>query len=120
MSILWLLPDNAMILVIVAIGFGLMLGLIRRQAAMGMIGSIVLCLILAPFVESLLGALPAWISMLIMIAVGISIFRGLASLFLGQYAASHMVGILAADVVKFFFRLIFFPFWFLLWVFRRT
>ncbi len=86
---------------------------------MGMLGGIVLSLILAPFVESLVGSLPSWISLLILVAVGIAIFRGIAALFLGQLAAAHMVGILAADVVRFFFRLLFFPFWILRWAFRR-
>jgi hypothetical protein len=120
MNILWwLLPDEAMILVIAGIGLGLILGLIKGRPAMGILGGIVLSLILAPFVESLFGSLPSWISILILAAVGMAIFRGIASLFLGERAAGHMVGVLAADVVRFFFRLLFFPFWILRWVFRR-
>jgi hypothetical protein len=121
MSALWmLLPDEAMILVIAGIGLALILGLINRKAAMGIMGTIILSLLLAPFLDSLFQLLPLWLLLLILFAVGISLFRGIASLFLGDRAASHMIGILAADCIKFFFRMLFFPFRFVYWIFRRV
>jgi hypothetical protein len=80
-------------------------------------------LLLAPFVESLVSSLPWWVSVLILIGIGWAILRSFARLVLGAGGADHLVGTLAADVVRATFRgvfmLLFFPFRIVGWLFRR-
>lgn len=77
--LLALIPDEALILVIVAIGFGLMLGIIRGKAAASMIGGLLLFILLGPFVEALLEALPWWLTLVVLGVVLLSFARALDS-----------------------------------------
>jgi len=125
MRTLWLwLPDEAMVLVIVAIGLALMLGLIRGRAALGLLGAVVLVLLAGPFIDALVAALPFWILLIVLLFLAVALFRGALSLLLGARAADEAVGNLAADVIRGGFRLLFvlayLPFRILWWVFRRA
>ncbi|MEM2001034.1 MAG: hypothetical protein QXT77_00110 [Candidatus Methanomethylicaceae archaeon] len=116
MSWLWfLLPDEALPLLIIGIGLALMIGLMRLRAALSLIGLFLFFSLLSPFVEALLVELPAWILLLILAWVGLAILRGLATLFLGRGAADEMVGTLAAHLVIVILLL---PVRILRWVFR--
>lgn len=106
----WLLPESALPLVIVAAGLGLMTGIISRKTAFGLIGLVILFVILSPFVSVLVDALPLWVTVLLLLFVGLSFCRAVLNALIGQRAASHTVGILVADVIRFFFRLVFWPF----------
>ena len=108
---LWLfLPDEALVLVIALIGFGLIVGLLQPRSAGQILGSIVLMILLTPFVENLVVWLPAWVTLLLLAGIVLAIIRGFFSLVLGSRAADNMVGSLAADVVRAAFRGVFFMF----------
>lgn len=111
MRLLWyLLPDFAMRLVIVVAALLLILGVLKRGAALSIIGGVLAYLLFAPFVGVVLDMLPWWVSPLLLIAFVMSVLRAASSFFLGDRASDHMVGILAADLVRGFFRLLFLPF----------
>lgn len=111
MSVLWmLLPDGALLLVIVGIGLATILGLLRGGAAFSLLGVVLLFALLGPFAEGIAGMLPPWIALALLVVVGLTLLRGAAALFLGRRASDHMVGILAADVVRVGIVLLFFPF----------
>ncbi len=117
---LWLfLPDEAMVLVIAGIGLALILGLIRRQAALALVGAVAVSLLVGPFVEAVIGALPGWALFVLLVFLAFSLFRASLSLFLGSGAADHAVGSLAASVIRFCFGLLFLPFRVLGWMIRR-
>ena len=119
MSWLWFfLPDEALPLIIVGLGIALILGLLTGRAVLGILGLILLLPMLSPFVEGAIGALPPWISLLILVIVGLAILRGLAALFIGARAADTMVGTLAADVVRIVVACLFLPFRMAGWIFR--
>jgi hypothetical protein len=108
---LWmLLPDSALPLVIVGIGLALMVGLLNRSVAFGILGLILAFAILGPIVEGVMGELPPWVGLIILAVVILAILRGVASLALGSRAADHMVGILAADLVRLAVQILIFPF----------
>ena len=124
MGLFWaLIPDEALILVIAAIGLGLILGVIRGKTAVSTIGGIVLMVLLEPFVEALFAALPWWLTISLLGVLFLSLFRGLSRMVLGERASDHMVGILAADVVGFclvgFFQILAMPFRLVGYLFRR-
>lgn len=106
----WLLPDSLLPLVIVAAGLGLMTGFISRRTAFGLVGIVIAYLILSPFVPVLLDALPTWFTLLLLLFMGISFCRAVLNALIGRRAAAHTVGILVADVIRFFFRMLFWPF----------
>jgi hypothetical protein len=108
---LWmLLPDGLLPLVIAGIGLALMVGLLNRSAAFGLLGMLLLFAILSPIIEGVMGELPPWITVIIMAVVVLALLRGVASFVLGSRAADHMVGILAADLVRLTLRLLILPF----------
>jgi len=106
----WLLPDGALPLVIVAAALGLMTGLISRGTAFGIIGIVIAIVVFSPFAGVLLDALPLWAVLLLMLFLGLSFCRAVLNALIGQRAAAHTVGILVADVIRFFFRLVYWPF----------
>ncbi len=125
MQWLWFfLPDEALVLVIVLIGLGLMVGLLRGRAAGRLLGGIVLLLLLTPFIEMIVAELPWWIILLLLVAIGWAMLRAFVGFVLGAGAADEMIGTLAADVVRAAFRWGFFlltlPFRFLGWMLRRV
>jgi hypothetical protein len=120
MQLLWFfLPDEALVLVIAGIGLLLMLRVISGRAALGLLGAVVLLLLASPFIDALMDALPGWLVLLLLAAILLWLFRVACGLFLGQRAADHMVGILAADTARLFFRLLLLPFRILGWALRR-
>lgn len=98
--ILGLLPDGAMVLVIMAIGFALMCGLLRPKRAFTMLGGLVLMLVLSPFISALVEALPFWLLAILLLLFGLSLLRALSNFVIGPGATDEMVGTLAADVVR--------------------
>lgn len=105
-----LLPDEVLLVVIVGIGFALTVGLLSRGAAFAVIGMLLLFALLGPIAEGVMGELPPWIALALLVVFGLALLRGTAALVLGRRASDHMVGILAADCVRFAFRLLFLPF----------
>lgn len=111
----WLGPLLYAFAVILIARSGLMLALQRKGAAknlffagiaLGVFGSADALLI--PLV-AILQAFP-WILLLAIAFFGLALLQTFAALFMGKDAAADMTGTLAADVVRFFFRLLFLPF----------
>lgn len=124
MNLLWaLIPDQALILVIAAIAIGLMLRIVSRRGAMALLGSIILMLLLEPLIQAIFDLLPWWLVLLILGFFVMSMVRSLFSTLLGTRATDHMVGILAADLVRSslsaFFRFLTMPFRIAGWLLRR-
>lgn len=107
---LWLfLPDDAMPLLLVGVGLALLLGFIRPRQALGLVLGIVLVLLAGPLLDALFQALPLWLLILVLVWLGLYLFRSLLAIFIGERAAAEAVGSLAADVIRFGFRLLFLP-----------
>ena len=103
-TLISLIPDSMKVLVIMAVGLCLIVGLISLRKAMRWLGYIVLLLLAAPFYGIILKMLPGrLVVVLILIAIWRT-FRLVAEALLGHEGTSHVVGILAADVVRSMFR----------------
>lgn len=103
-TLITFLPDSMRVLVIMMVGLCLIVGAISLRKAMRWLGYILLVLITAPFYGVILKMLPGW---LVVVLIGIAVwrtFRLIAEALLGREGASHMMGILAADVVRGLFR----------------
>lgn len=123
-TLLFWLPDEAMVLVVAAIGVALIIGFVSRRAALGLLGTVVLVLLAGPFIDALLALLPGWLLLFVLLFAAAALFRGALSLLLGARAADEAVGVLAAEVIRAGFRLVFLclslPFRLLWWAFRRA
>lgn len=108
MTLLAWLPNEFMVLGIVLIGFGLIVGLLTLRRAAALLGFIVLLMVSGPFVDSLLDTLldlaPWWLLLLLGILLVFSLLGALSRMLIGRKASDHMVGTLAADVVRFGFK----------------
>jgi len=111
MTLLSWLPSEYMVLGIALIGLGLIVGLIRLRRAAALLGFIVLLLLTGPFLDLLLGVLfdraPWWLLLLLGVFIVFSLLGGVSRFLIGRRATAHMVGSLAADAVRFVFRMIF-------------
>jgi len=107
-KLLWMfLPDQFLILVIVAVALGMIVGLVRGRVAAGIIGGLVLMLLAQPFIDALVDSLPGWLLLLLLLWLAWWIVGAAARLLMGREAAGHMTGILAADAVRFVARAVF-------------
>jgi hypothetical protein len=104
-SLLTLVPDEALPLLIAAVGLAMVCGLLRGRAALVLLAMLLLAPVLGVLVESLLAQCPPWVTWLVLAGVGLSLLKGLAVLLLGSRAADTMLGSLAADLVRFVVRL---------------
>ena len=120
--VLAFLPDQAIVLVIMAIGLALICGFVNARRAFALIGGIALMLVLSPFIGALINALPSWLLLGLLVFLGLSLLRAISNFSIGTRSTDHMVGILAADVIRLGFRAVFFvltlPFRALGWLFR--
>jgi hypothetical protein len=120
MKLLWLvLPDNFVILVIAVIALGLIVGLVKPKAAFAFIGTLLLSIVLSPFVEAIFAALPSWVSVLALIVFVAAIARAAFEMVLGKGATDHMVGGLALDLIRGAFHILLLPFRIVGWVLFR-
>ncbi len=111
MTLLTWLPNEFMVLGIVLIGFGLMVGLITLRRAAALLGFVIVLMVTGPFVDALLDTIhdlvPWWLLLPLGVLLVFSLLGALSRMLIGRRAADHMVGTLAADVVRFGFRMLF-------------
>lgn len=106
-SVLWtLVPDEALPLLIAAVGLAMVCGLLRGQAALRLLALVLLAPVLGALGQSLLAQCPPWVTWLVLAGVGLSLLKGLAALLLGPRAADTMLGSLAADLVRLVVRFV--------------
>lgn len=105
--LLALVPSEFLILFIAGLGLALITGILRPGAALSILGLLLLGVVLGPFVEGLMSSLPAGISLLLTVIVGLAILRGVLSLVIGRGATDHAVGALVVDAIRFALLLVF-------------
>lgn len=106
----WLLPDEAIVLVVAGIGLALVIGL--RRAARALFGLLVIMLLtpfLLPLVDVAIDAMPLWFVLLAGAALCLAILRAALGIMVGRDAAAHAIGRLVAEAVLGMLRLVFLP-----------
>jgi hypothetical protein len=105
----WLLPQEALPLVIVVGGLAVMFRIASVRSVLGAVIGFALLPVLSPVIEALFRALPAWVSLLLFVGIGFSCLQAIATAVIGRRATAHMVGSLAADFVRFLLKVAFLP-----------
>jgi hypothetical protein len=90
-ALLAFLPDEAMILVPVALGLMVIIGLFPAHRALSMVVILAAFSILMWIIGDCLDFLPLWALLLMMVWFGYWLVRSLAGLFLGKNVADHMI-----------------------------
>jgi len=103
------LPDSALPLALVVGAFLVILGLTSARRVLGLVIGLALLPLLFPLFDRVFELLPWWVNVLVVLAIGLLLFRAISSLLIGQRAADHMTGNLAADVVRGVLRLLTWP-----------
>src|ERR1022692_3492327 len=88
-TLISLIPDSMKVLVIMAVGLCLIVGLISLRKAMRWLGYIVLLLLAAPFYGIILKMLPGWLVVVLILIAIWRTFRVVAEALLGREGASH-------------------------------
>jgi hypothetical protein len=104
--LLTILPENFWIIIMVFAGIGLMLGIISRQAAFGVLGTIVILALAIPFIDALFEDLPLWVLILLMIVFGFMFIRWTFNLFFGKRTTDHFAALILHDIFLLPFRFI--------------
>ena len=109
-NLLWFfVSEDTLPLVIVVIGFGLMTGLLSRRTAFRTLGSVILLVLMLPFIPLLLEMLPLWLLVVLALFVAMSFLQAILSAAFGSGAANEAIGTLLADVIRFAVRMLFVP-----------
>jgi len=97
-------PDEGLVLLVALAGLILILGF--REAAMGLLGTVVLFALLGPVIESLVAGLDPFWQFVILAALGLAIIHALILLIIGRDTASHLAALLLHDLIILPFRLL--------------
>jgi len=89
--LLWFMPDELLVVVVILAAIGLIVG-VRRDRVGGLLASIVLLLLIGPFVEALFVSLPLWVSLVVLLLMGLALVRWFLEMTLGKEAAGHVLG----------------------------
>ncbi len=113
----WVLPSEAAVLVLVAIGFAVMVGLKgAARSLLGLLAVLVLSPLLMPFLGQVLDALPLWLLLILAVWLCMSFLRTVLSAVIGREAANTAVGHLASEGILGALKVMFLP---IRWLFRR-
>jgi hypothetical protein len=100
-ALLFLVPEQAWVLVLVVAGILMILGF--HKMAWTLVGSIILLALLSPFIDALIDVLPLWLITILIVIFSISFFR----LIFGRRIADNVISYLIYDLIRAPFRFIF-------------
>lgn len=97
-NLILFMPPELAVLMFIGTGFAMLVG--ARKLAAGLFGATLAVIFLPILLVPLFDQLPSWLLWSLLIFFGLCLLRSLFELVLGKRATDHMVGILAADVVR--------------------
>ena len=97
-NLILFVPPELAVFMFIGAGFAMLVG--ARKLAAGLIGATMAVIFLPILLAPLFDQLPSWLLWILLIFFGLGLLRSLFELLLGERATDHMVGILAADVVR--------------------
>ena len=100
------MPDEALPVIIVGLGFALILGIISRSVVFSILGTIILFALLSPFIDALFDSLPLWLLLLIMLIVGFTLLKFVMTTLFGKEATGHVLGQLLMAIFILPFRIL--------------
>lgn len=112
-NLILFVPPEMAALLIAGSGMAMIFG---ARALAGSLFAFAIALVFLPvLLAPLFDALPAWLLIGLLIFFGLGLIRAMANILIGKNSTDHMVGILAADTVRFAFIA---PFRLIAWIVR--
>lgn len=105
----WLLPDEALVLVIAALGCGVMVGLVRPAAILWLLALLVLGPFIGLVADQLLAQLPPWLSIAILFFGALFVARQVFAAVFGRGVSDAIVGHLVGSLLIGLCRVALFP-----------
>lgn len=112
-NLLIFVPPEFAVLLVVGAGLSMIVG--ARALAKTLLVFAMALVFLPVLLAPLFDALPTWLLLALMVFFGMGLVRAVFNLLIGKHSTDNMVGILAADVVRFAFLA---PFRLVGWLFR--
>lgn len=112
-NLILFVPQELVVFMIVGAGLAMIVG--ARRFAAGLLGAAFAIIFLPVLLAPLFDVLPGWLLIAFFVLFGLGMLRGLFELVIGKHSTDHMVGILAADVVRSMFLA---PFRMIGWIVR--
>lgn len=104
-TLLAFLPDEAYVLVPVALGLLVILRVLRLGRAMGILGALMIFAFLGPFISAIMGALPLWLLMILGAFFLYGLIHAISGAALGGGVRDQLLGSLLRDLLFLPFRL---------------
>ena len=113
-NLILFIPQELVVFMFVGAGLAMIVG--ARRIASGLLLAAMAVIFLPVLLAPLFDALPGWLLWGLLVVFGLSLLPGLFVVVIGKNSTDHMVGILAADVVR---ATLLAPFRFIGWLARR-
>lgn len=97
-NLLLFIPPELVAFMIVGAGLALIVG--ARRIASGLLLAALAVIFLPVLLAPLFNALPGWLLWCVVVVFSLNLLRGVFVVVIGKNSTDHMVGILAADVVR--------------------
>ena len=113
-NLILFIPRELVVFVFAGAGLAMIVG--ARRTASGLLLAALAIIFLPVLLAPLFDALPGWLLLGLTVVSGASLLRGLFVVVIGKNSTDHMVGILAADVIR---ATLVAPFRLIAWLARR-
>lgn len=97
-NLILFMPQELVLFMFVGAGLAMIVG--ARRIASGLLAAALAVIFLPALLAPLFDALPGWLLWALLVVFCLSLLRGLFVIAIGKNSTDHMVGILAADVVR--------------------
>jgi ABC-type multidrug transport system fused ATPase/permease subunit len=97
-NLILFMPPELVIFMIIGAGLAMIVG--ARSLAATLLGTAMAIIFLPVLLAPLFEALPRWLLVVLLVFFALGMLRALFEMAIGKHSTDHMVGILAADVVR--------------------
>ena len=97
-NLILFMPPELVVFMIIGAGLAMIVG--ARSLAATLLGIAMAIIFLPVLLAPLFDALPGWLLVILLIFFALGMLRALFEMTIGKHSTDHMVGILAADVVR--------------------
>lgn len=104
--LLSIIPQELWVLVFVVAALGVIVGIVPKGAIVGLIIGMVVLSVMGPIVDSLISALPWYVSVILTIVFALTFINWVITLIFGKRTGSHLAALILHDIFLMPFRVV--------------